>query len=109
MVNVAIYLRLSDEDRDKRHKSDESESIQNQKSMLRAYCFERNWNIYDIYCDEDFSGADKSRPNFNRMLRDCETGKVNVVLCKSQSRFSRDMEMVEKYIHNKFIEWGVRL
>lgn len=108
MVNVAIYLRLSDEDRDKRHKSDESESIQNQKSMLRAYCFERNWNIYDIYCDEDFSGADKSRPNFNRMLRDCEAGKVNVVLCKSQSRFSRDMEMVEKYIHNKFIEWGVR-
>lgn len=108
MVNVAIYLRLSDEDRDKKHKSDESESIQNQRSMLREYCVNRGWDIYDIYCDEDYSGADKSRPDFNRMIKDCESGFINVVLCKSQSRFSRDMEMVEKYIHNKFIEWGVR-
>lgn len=108
MVNVAIYLRLSDEDKDKKYKSDESESIQNQKSMLREYCLERNWNIYDIYCDEDYSGIDKSRPEFNRMLKDCESGNINIVLCKSQSRFSRDMEMIEKYIHNKFIEWGIR-
>lgn len=30
------------------------------------------------------------------------------MLCKSQSRFSRDMEVIERYLHNKFIEWGVR-
>lgn len=108
MVSVAIYLRLSDEDRDKKYKTDESESIQNQKSMLREYCFERNWNIYDIYCDEDYSGIDKSRPDFNRMIKDCESGNIDIVLCKSQSRFSRDMEMIEKYIHNKFVEWNIR-
>lgn len=108
MASVAIYLRLSDEDRDKKNKLDESESIQNQKSMLREYCAERNWDIYDIYSDEDFSGADSTRPEFNRMLRDCEKGRIDIVLCKSQSRFSRDMEMIEKYIHNKFVEWGVR-
>lgn len=108
MVNVAIYVRLSDEDRDKQFKTDESESIQNQKSMLVDYCQERKWDVYDIYNDEDYSGIDSTRPEFQRMLKDCEQGKINIVLCKSQSRFSRDMEVIERYIHNKFLEWNVR-
>jgi len=108
MVSVAIYARLSDEDRDKRAETDESESILNQKAMLRDYCKERNWDVFDIYCDEDYSGIDRNRPEFARMLSDCENGCVNIVLCKSQSRFSRDMEVIEKYIHNKFLEWNVR-
>ena len=103
-----IYVRLSDEDRDKRCVTDESESIQNQKSMLINYCIEQGWQINNIYCDEDYSGADRNRPAFNQMLRDCEEGKVDIVLCKTQSRFSRDMEIVEKYIHGKFLEWNVR-
>ena len=100
MNNVAIYVRLSDEDRFKENKIDESESIQNQKSMLKEYCKERDWNIYDIYNDEDYSGADNNRPEFNRMLQDCESGKINTVLCKSQSRFSRDMETIKKHLTN---------
>ncbi len=108
MISTAIYVRLSDEDRDKAFKEEESESIQNQKSMLVAYCKERNWDIYDIYCDEDYSGADRARPDFNRMLKDCEDRKIDVVLCKTQSRFSRDMEIIEKYLHDKFLEWNVR-
>lgn len=106
--SVAIYVRLSDEDRDKKYKGDESASIQNQKSMLTAYCKERNWDIYDIYVDEDYSGTDRNRPAFNRMLKDCENGNVNLVLCKDQSRFSRDIVTVETYINDKFLEWGIR-
>lgn len=103
-----IYVRLSDEDRDKRCATDESESIQNQKSMLINYCIEQGWQINNIYCDEDYSGADRNRPAFNQMLKDCEEGKVDIVLCKTQSRFSRDMEIIEKYLHGKFLEWNVR-
>lgn len=66
------------------------------------------WEIQDIYCDEDMSGADRKRPEFNRMLSDCQKGLVDIVLCKTQSRFSRDMEVVEHFIHNRFREWGVR-
>ena len=47
-----IYVRLSDEDRDKRCAIDESESIQNQKSMLINYCIEQGWKIHNIYCDK---------------------------------------------------------
>lgn len=108
MVSTAIYVRLSDEDRDKQNETDESESIQNQKAMLTDYCTERNWDVFDIYCDEDYSGIDRNRPEFSRMLKDCENGYIDIVLCKSQSRFSRDMEVIERYIHNKFIEWNVR-
>ena len=105
---VAIYKRLSDEDRDKRNKEDESASLQNQESMLRAYAEERSWEVYDIYCDEDRSGADRNRPDWNRLIADAESRKFNIVLCKHQSRFCREMEMVEKYIHDKFLEWNIR-
>ncbi len=109
LTDVAdIYVRLSDQDRDKKDKSDESESIQNQKTMLIKYCLDKGWQINDIYCDEDYSGADSKRPGWNRVLKDCEEGKCTIVVCKTQSRFSRDMEMIEKYIHGKFLEWGIR-
>lgn len=105
---VGIYCRLSDEDRFKKDKSDDSESIANQKSMLLKYALNKNWEVINVYSDDDYSGADINRPKFNELLKDCENGEIDIVLCKTQSRFSRDMEVIEKYIHNKFIEWGVR-
>ena len=108
-LRVAIYLRLSNEDRDKINREDDSESIKNQRNMLLDY-IEKNpqFVLMDEYCDEDLSGAGTYRPEFERLIRDCENGLIDVVLCKSQSRFSRDMEIVEKYINNKFIEWNIR-
>lgn len=108
MKYVGIYVRLSDEDREKKNKSDESESIQNQKSMLINYCLERGWSNYKVYCDEDYSGADRDRPDFKKLISHCEEGLIDVVICKTQSRFSRDMEIIEKYIHGKFLEWKIR-
>ena len=108
MEKVGVYCRLSDEDRYKKNKNDDSESIANQKSMLLKYALDQGWEVIDIYSDDDYSGAGVDRPDFNRLINDCENGKINIVLCKTQSRFSRDMEVIEKYLHNKFVEWGVR-
>ena len=109
VLRVGIYERLSDEDRDKANKEDNSESIKNQRHLLMAEVEKRpDFILVDEYCDEDLSGAGTYRPEFERLIRDCENGKIDVVLCKSQSRFSRDMEIIEKYLHNKFIVWGVR-
>ena len=108
MEKVGVYCRLSDEDRYKKNKNDDSESIANQKSMLLKYALDQGWEIVDIYSDDDYSGAGVERPDFNRLINDCENGRINLVLCKTQSRFSRDMEVIEKYLHNKFVEWGVR-
>ena len=105
---VAIYCRLSEEDRGKQNKTDESGSIQNQKAMLLRYRTEQGWDVYRIYSDDDYTGADRNRPAFCSLLKDAEAGKFHIVLCKSQSRFTREMELVEKYIHGLFPLWGIR-
>ena len=105
---VGVYCRLSDEDRDKLNKTDDSDSIVNQRSMCLKFANQNKWDVVDIYSDDDYSGAGMFRPDFDRLIKDCESGKINLVLCKSQSRFSRDMGVIEYYLHNKFIEWGVR-
>ena len=65
---TAIYVRLSKEDLNSGER--ESESIQNQKSMLIDYAARNRWAVYNIYCDEDYSGAysgaENTRPEFNK-------------------------------------------
>lgn len=105
---VAIYSRLSDEDRNKKNAEDDSESIQNQKNMLVQFAYQKGWDIYNIYSDDDYAGTDRNRPQFNAMLREAEQRKFNIILCKSQARFSRELEIIEKYIHGLFLVWGIR-
>ncbi len=107
-LKVAIYCRLSEEDRNKQTETDDSGSIQNQKAMLVGYALEQGWEIYCIYSDDDYAGADRRRPEFNRLLGDAEAKKFDIVLCKTQSRFTRELELVEKYIHGLFPIWGIR-
>lgn len=107
-MKVAIYCRLSEEDRNKQSVTDDSNSIQNQKAMLLQYAMEQGWEVYNIYSDDDYAGADRRRPEFNRLLEDAEHHKFQIILCKTQSRFTRELELVEKYIHGLFPLWGIR-
>ena len=100
---VALYIRLSREDEDK---DTTSESIINQKSLLLQYIKENNLKVYDIYIDDGYSGTTFDRPAFNRLIRDIENKKVNMVITKDMSRLGRDYigtgNLVEKYFpkHN---------
>lgn len=107
-MKAAIYCRLSDEDRDKVSSLDDSASIQNQKAMLIKYASHNGWAIHDIYSDDDYAGTDRTRPEFNRLILDAKARKFNIVLCKSQSRFTRELELVEKYINGLFPRLGIR-
>lgn len=104
-MRVGIYCRLSKEDQ---IKQDESESIKNQKKLLTTYAMQSDWEIVQYYVDEDYKGSDRDRPEFNRLLRDAEARCFDIILCKSQARFCRDLELIEKYLHGKFLEWGIR-
>ena len=106
MEKVAIYCRLSVEDREKER--EESESIRNQRSLLLHYAAERGWLVHDVYADEDFSGLREDRPEFQRLLQDAEKGLFSVILCKTQSRFTRNAVTAERYLHEKFPLWGIR-
>ena len=76
--------------------------------MLLRYAAEHGYTVQEVYIDEDYSGADRRRPAFNQMLAAAERREFDVILAKTQSRFTRDMELVEKYLHGKFAEWGIR-
>lgn len=103
---VAIYCRLSVEDRDRGQA--ESESIRNQRALLLDFAAQQGWQVYGIYADEDYSGLREDRPAFRRMLADAEVGHFSLILCKTQSRFTRNAVTAERYLHEKFPLWGIR-
>ena len=105
-MKAAIYCRLSKED--EKSGRQESESIHNQKTMLLRYAREQGYEVYGVYCDDDYSGADRDRPAFVQLLQDAREGRFQVLLVKTQSRFTRDMELAEKYLHGLFPQWGIR-
>lgn len=107
LMKAAIYCRLSVEDEDKKSQR-ASESILNQQLLLTDYMKLHGYDLYAIYVDEDYSGLDSNRPAFCQMIEDAKHGKFQVILCKTQSRFTRDMELVEKYLHHLFPLWGIR-
>ena len=107
ILKVAIYCRLSQEDRNKKNKEDDSESIKNQKIMLTEYANgKENWEIIDVFVDEDWAGMNQERPNYNKVLELAEKGKIDIVLCKSLNRFTRDSIVVEQYVLEKFNEFS---
>ena len=104
---VVLYLRLSKEDLDKCG-GDNSESIINQRLLLTDHALAQGWTVVDTYIDDDYSGLYDDRPAFDRLIRDSKLGKFDIVLCKSQSRFTRNMEHLEKYLHHDFVLLGIR-
>jgi DNA invertase Pin-like site-specific DNA recombinase len=105
---TAIYCRISTEEKEAVALGRESESIHNQKMLLLSYAKKQNWEVYQIYIDEDYSGLEEQRPAFQKMLEDAREGKFSIILCKTQSRFTRNMEVAEKYLHHYFILWNIR-
>ena len=83
-------------------------SIQNQKDILSAYALRQGWSIYRIYSDDNYSGSDRNRPEFNQMIEDAKAHKFDIVLCKTQSRFTREIAVVEDIIHGLFQRLGIR-
>ena len=86
----------------------ESGSISTQKLFLRNFCKEKEIQVYDDYTDDGFSGASFDRPNFNRMIKDIENKKINLVIVKDLSRFGRVSNQISYYLEEYFIEKGVR-
>ena len=105
--NVGVYIRLSQEDKDKKYESD-SESVINQKELLRGYVKNNNFNLVKEYVDDGYSGTDFERPGFQSMLEDINNKKINCVIVKDLSRLGRDHVMTGYYIETFFPENNIR-
>lgn len=103
---IAIYLRLSKEDRDKK---DESNSIGNQRMLLEEYV-RKNFKHYKLkeFADDGFSGTNFQRPGVTEMLDQVREGEIDCVIVKDFSRFSRDYIELGSYIDQIFPFLGVR-
>lgn len=108
IYNVGIYIRLSREDEYKR--KIESESVTNQRNLILNYInrSEEKFKIYDEYVDEGVSGTTFERPNFQRLIKDIENGKINCVITKDYSRLGRDYIKSGEYLERYFPEHNVR-
>lgn len=113
---VGLYTRLSNENFElgngevlvEKEDERESGSISTQKSFLKNFCQENKLSIFDIYVDDGVSGATFDRPDFNRLIGDIESKKVNMVLVKDLSRFGRLSSKISYYLEEYFVEKAVR-
>lgn len=95
---AGLYLRLSRED----ETHGQSGSIANQRALLRRYAEDQGFQVVDCYVDDGYSGLHFDRPGFQRLLRDIEAGRVNLVLTKDLSRLGRDYIDTGYYLERYF-------
>ena len=85
-LRVAAYARVSSSSEDQLN----SYRVQNQY-YSELISGNPDWEMVDIYADEGITGTKMdSRPEFIRMLADCEAGMIDIILSKSLSRFARN-------------------
>ena len=83
---VAAYARVSTDNTDQIH------SLSTQRAYFTEYISGNDeWELVEVYYDEGITGTStKKRDGFNRMIADCEKGKINTILTKEVSRFARN-------------------
>lgn len=103
---IALYIRLSKDDG-----SDESLSVTNQRKILKEYVtqfFQGEYILIDEYIDDGRTGTDYDRPEFQRMISDVETKKVNCVICKNLARAFRNYADQGLFLETFFPLHGTR-
>ena len=101
---TALYCRLSQDDM----LAGESNSITNQKEILLKYAQDNRFPNPQFYVDDGFSGTNFNRPDFQRMIRDMENGKIGTIITKDLSRLGREYLKTGEYIELIFPDYDVR-
>lgn len=92
-IRVTAYCRVST-DSEEQETSYEAQ-VQHYTEYIRS---KPDWEFVEIYADDGISGTNTAkRDEFNRMIADCEAGKIDLILTKSISRFSRNTLDCLKY------------
>ena len=100
-LKVAAYCRISTA-----HEEQQS-SLENQIAYYTRFISDKpGWRLVAIYYDRASGMRVSKRPGYQRMLKDCEKGKIDLILVKSVSRFGRDaLEVIRRA--RKLKEMGI--
>ena len=103
-IMAAMYLRLSNEDRDK-EKGEESNSISAQRALLTRHIEEllrgQEYSITE-FCDDGYSGVDFRRPGVQALIEAAKSGNIHMIIVKDFSRFGRDYLEVGRFLEYIF-------
>ena len=93
-LRVAAYCRVSTKEEDQLNSYEAQKTYYTDKIMANP-----KWTMADIFADEGITGTSaKKREDFMRMMRWCKQGKIDLILTKSVSRFSRNTVDCLNYI-----------
>lgn len=91
---VGIYARVST------RSAEQMESLAIQVSeLVSRFRDQYQMRIYDVYIDVLSGSHTESRPSYQRMLDDCRNKKLDLIVCKSISRFGRNTEEMLRTVH----------
>ena len=113
VLHIAMYLRLSQEDVDKRNNvlKDESNSIRSQRLLIQRYIQEHSelsgCPVME-FVDDGYTGTNFDRPQFQKMISLIRSGEIQCVVVKDLSRFGRNYLEVGDFLEHIFPFLGVR-
>lgn len=103
--HAAIYARLSYETEESR----ERDTVETQIAYLKNFIDrQEDIELADVYADVSFSGTNFERPEFERMMRDIQSGEIDTVITKDLSRLGRNYIDSGTYIERIFPLFHVR-
>lgn len=88
-MKCAVYIRVSTDN------EEQKTSLVNQKSYFVDFIQKNNYDLYDFYEDVE-SGTTEKRENLQRLLKDAENKKFDIILTKEISRLARNVETIYK-------------
>lgn len=90
---VAAYARVSSGKDAMLHSLSAQVSYYNELIQSRP-----DWKFAGVYADEALTGTKQDRPEFQRLMADCEAGRIDMVITKAISRFARNTVTTLEYV-----------
>ena len=91
-VRVAVYCRVS-----KKVETQEDSLEEQQAAYTELISLRSDWQLVGVYADSLSGLRAEGRPEFMRMINEAMAGNIDRILCKSVSRFSRNVAECKRY------------
>ena len=86
-MKTAVYVRVSTEG----EKNGREQTTESQRIDIGAYLNAKGIHDFEVYEDLGISGRKKDRPKLNKMLADCKSGKISMVVVYKLDRLARSL------------------
>jgi site-specific DNA recombinase len=90
---VSLYIRVSTD-----RQAKEGESLEEQEKELKKLCEFKGYSIHKIHIEAGRSAKDTNRPEYQQLMKDIESEKINAVIVKKLDRLSRSLLDFEKFM-----------